>query len=838
MPNNNEVFRTGINVNANARTAVEGILKNLEAELSRMGSDQLKVSVGVDVDKATIEKQLKSVTNLIQGLLKNLKFDTQFPDLFKDLSNSNKDINQAVVALGKLHNALEALSKLPKAEISKLPNLSAKRMQKVLSDIDTKGADAVKIRASSPKASSKNSISVKVEPDVDPASFISEVQKKISAAGKPVKVDVSVGNVQAKSKSTGSNASGKTSTSSASDVEALSKQLKQYDGIIGKMERYVALQAKIASGETLGARDLKAFAKLDAEYNSAIQFLQTYQGKTKEAKAAIDSFKDSFNQAFDVARQSSLSKMGGELSAMEKVSDKYSKDYSERIASLKNTVSEINSIGKIDATNLEAVSNIFSRLGDATKGFSDINKNLKSFALPTVESEVSKYERLIESLNTYYDLLNKIRSGKGVTVKQQDQFADLDRTYNELTRLIQESKTGLNSLNIPIETVNELSAAFQRATENYKIFAQESKSNPITGHMSQLDNYYAQSADKSPELVGVLDSIQAKVNELRAMGPIELLDDAEVPTWVQLDSEIKKALADLKATVNQYNALDPKRLNDLRVTFKNFLNRNDNALSDSSLRNLAAEIEVLFNTAIWQKDFDVIQQKVSSFQNQVVSLNKTGQSFGTIWSDKMRSMVAWMASFGTVYDVINKAREGVQAIIEYDTALTNLGKVADESTAKLREFGQAAYDVANGIGATNIAVIDAAGEWARLGYSIEEAGELAKASTIYANVGELPSDEATKTLVSAMKAFELEADEAMRISDILNEVGNKYAVSSAELGDILQRSSAAMATAGESLEGVVALGTGAQEIVQNAENVGFKFLLPKHTVMYGVTFVA
>ena len=838
MPNNNEVFRTGINVNANARTAVEGILKNLEAELSRMGSDQLKVSVGVDVDKATIEKQLKSVTNLIQGLLKNLKFDTQFPDLFKDLSNSNKDINQAVVALGKLHNALEALSKLPKAEISKLPNLSAKRMQKVLSDIDTKGADAVKIRASSPKASSKNSISVKVEPDVDPASFISEVQKKISAAGKPVKVDVSVGNVQAKSKSTGSNASGKTSTSSASDVEALSKQLKQYDGIIGKMERYVALQAKIASGETLGARDLKAFAKLDAEYNSAIQFLQTYQGKTKEAKAAIDSFKDSFNQAFDVARQSSLSKMGGELSAMEKVSDKYSKDYSERIASLKNTVSEINSIGKIDATNLEAVSNIFSRLGDATKGFSDINKNLKSFALPTVESEVSKYERLIESLNTYYDLLNKIRSGKGVTVKQQDQFADLDRTYNELTRLIQESKTGLNSLNIPIETVNELSAAFQRATENYKIFAQESKSNPITGHMSQLDNYYAQSADKSPELVGVLDSIQAKVNELRAMGPIELLDDAEVPTWVQLDSEIKKALADLKATVNQYNALDPKRLNDLRVTFKNFLNRNDNALSDSSLRNLAAEIEVLFNTAIWQKDFDVIQQNVSSFQYQVVSLNKTGQSFGTIWSDKMRSMVAWMASFGTVYDVINKAREGVQAIIEYDTALTNLGKVADESTAKLREFGQAAYDVANGIGATNIAVIDAAGEWARLGYSIEEAGELAKASTIYANVGELPSDEATKTLVSAMKAFELEADEAMRISDILNEVGNKYAVSSAELGDILQRSSAAMATAGESLEGVVALGTGAQEIVQNAENVGFKFLLPKHTVMYGVTFVA
>ena len=76
-----------------------------------------------------------------------------------------------------------------------------------------------------------------------------------------------------------------------------------------------------------------------------------------------------------------------------------------------------------------------------------------------------------------------------------------------------------------------------------------------------------------------------------------------------------------------------------------------------------------------------------------------------------------------------------------------------------------------------------------------------------------------------MKAFGIEAEDAMSIVDKFNEVGNKYAISAAGIGEALQRSAAALAAGGNTIEESIGLIVAANDVIQNPESVG-KLLCP------------
>ena len=62
--------------------------------------------------------------------------------------------------------------------------------------------------------------------------------------------------------------------------------------------------------------------------------------------------------------------------------------------------------------------------------------------------------------------------------------------------------------------------------------------------------------------------------------------------------------------------------------------------------------------------------------------------------------------------------------------------------------------------------------WARLGYSMQEAGELAENTAILMNVSEFDNiTNATDTLVSALQAYK---DEGSDVADLSMEIINKY----------------------------------------------------------------
>lgn len=201
-------------------------------------------------------------------------------------------------------------------------------------------------------------------------------------------------------------------------------------------------------------------------------------------------------------------------------------------------------------------------------------------------------------------------------------------------------------------------------------------------------------------------------------------------------------------------------------------------------------------------------------------LGKLGASLKDQLLQAKDSFIQWLSVSSAVMLLLNQLRKMPKAVYEIDTAMTNLYKVTDEASSKYNQFLDSASKSAYKLGRSISSLVEQTANWAKLGFSLEEAEQLAKISSIYANVGEVDDDTAVNDIVTAMKAFNIEASNSITIVDKLNKLGNEYATSAAELGDGLSRSASAMATSGTDIDKTLAMLTGGTEITQNASEFG------------------
>lgn len=199
-----------------------------------------------------------------------------------------------------------------------------------------------------------------------------------------------------------------------------------------------------------------------------------------------------------------------------------------------------------------------------------------------------------------------------------------------------------------------------------------------------------------------------------------------------------------------------------------------------------------------------------------------GKSFGSTIKGAFQSISRYVGVSTLIYAAFNAVKNGIKEIVDLDTALVDLQKTTDANEAQLREFYYTANETAKALGSTTKEVIQAAADWSRLGYSIKDAQTMAETSSIFASISPgMDISMATDGLVSAMKAFDIEAEDALDgIASKINAIGNTQAVDNQDIVNVLTRSSAAMKEANNTLEETIALGTAATEITRDAEAVG------------------
>ena len=170
--------------------------------------------------------------------------------------------------------------------------------------------------------------------------------------------------------------------------------------------------------------------------------------------------------------------------------------------------------------------------------------------------------------------------------------------------------------------------------------------------------------------------------------------------------------------------------------------------------------------------------------------------------------------FRTIKNVVS---DMVQAVSDLDKSLVEVQKVTDLSGKSLEIFTSRAYKTGTEVARTGQEVIDATAIFARSGYEIEDALNLSKVAMVMMNVGDGidSTSEAATSLISVLKGYNLEANEAIKVTDLINEVSNNAAINFEDLTEGLTRTSAVFNQAGVSIENLTGLLTGAQEILQN-----------------------
>lgn len=199
-----------------------------------------------------------------------------------------------------------------------------------------------------------------------------------------------------------------------------------------------------------------------------------------------------------------------------------------------------------------------------------------------------------------------------------------------------------------------------------------------------------------------------------------------------------------------------------------------------------------------------------------------GKSLTITFKNALQSISKYVSASTLIYSAFGAFKNGVKNIIELDSALVDLKKTTDATSTQLENFYYDSNDVAKNLGVTTKEVIQATSEWSRLGYSIEDAKTMAENSSIFASISPgMDISSATDGLISAMKAFDIEANDSLDgIVSKINAIGNTQAVDNQDIVNVLTRSSSAMKEANNTLEETIALGTAATEITRDAESVG------------------
>ena len=384
----------------------------------------------------------------------------------------------------------------------------------------------------------------------------------------------------------------------------------------------------------------------------------------------------------------------------------------------------------------------------------------------------------------------------------------------------------LKQLNDYIKTLEE-----SLAKAGVKDFKTDNTYSMLNALQTDLSNVYTNSELGTANYQDLLDVFSKYDKQLKETGiNVKSLSSLFAALGIQIRNTTNAMRSSNRSAKNEQSLESlQKRLNNLLYTLRRYVEINKQIQKNPELMASYNSIVDELKTAARSGDQDLMEttldstaQKVAGLKAKVQELGLEGKTVGQVFSDLFGQHFSTAIAMGALHLLQGSLQQIYQNVVDIDTAMTELKKVTNETDSTYQSFLTEAGTRAKNIGTGVSSIVNATADYARLGYSLSDATKLADVSAIYYNVGDdLDSfDKATENIVGTMKAFNIQANDAISLVDKLNNVSNNYAVSSGDLGDILQRSASAMEAAGNTLDQTIALGTAMNSVIQNAETTG------------------
>lgn len=351
------------------------------------------------------------------------------------------------------------------------------------------------------------------------------------------------------------------------------------------------------------------------------------------------------------------------------------------------------------------------------RGFKQLQKLKADDILPTgVVSEVRERLRKAQSPEKVQEVSKGIYELQQRNVELKKQAASESKLANTRSRLHTQLERMNRAQNVTTTSMQRMGRAIDQATGK----GAEAQLNRIDVALKRISNS-AQDRQKTRELQKQLDLMQkqASMNAANLLGSVHGKISPE--NKQRIDAY---ALGTQALTVQTKDAIHQHKLLD--------------------------------------KEFQNVKRSVLSADQGMARFSKQ-------MSSAMFRIPIYAAGMAAMYAPLRMFKSAIQEIIEIDTQMTVLERVTDGSE-NMNTAMTASIDIAERLGNTIAEVNEGLINFARQGYRGDDLTAITEVATVMSNVSDLNVEDAASSLTAAMKGFNIEAQDSIRIVDSLNEV--------------------------------------------------------------------
>ena len=279
--------------------------------------------------------------------------------------------------------------------------------------------------------------------------------------------------------------------------------------------------------------------------------------------------------------------------------------------------------------------------------------------------------------------------------------------------------------------------------------------------------------------------------------------DMEIPVDFKIDSE--DIASKIKAAVNSITNIEL----DLSVN------------TDSVKKAVKGSVNEI--------EPDVDSSAINQLQNALQGVNNAGRQSQNIFSSLGGSIEeAFRSTYNVsnllqdvMYKMFEAGKKATETVKEFNDIKTNLAMATNADSDYIDNLMNDYNSLAQELGSLTSSVAESADSWLRQGRSMADTNSLIKDSLVLSKDAELSSSDASEILTATLNGFQLAADQASRINDILTSIDLESASGADSIGTALMKVASQANNAGVSLEKTSAIIATIKDVTQDSdESIG------------------
>lgn len=488
-----------------------------------------------------------------------------------------------------------------------------------------------------------------------------------------------------------------------------------------------------------------------------------------------------------------------------KTSATLNKDVKEQY--IKNSIADIKVLnGEVQEVNLK-----WKKVNEEIEKADKIQKQLaEELAKRNIKNEDSEeWKKLTSEVENYKKAIKDIqdKSKNGITSLSTDfdKFTESTKSFNDAMNTaaakaeeLGNTKTTFNDVINQLKEIDGLNFdSFEKLSASGNVTKYRDELGRVLTITKQIDSAGQESfsyklTDRFGKLADETDRVYSSINRLDK-GLDKLKNTAETRLAADLKNqidEVYQSMQNLEVEITKaQRAGDSKKVNQLTKEYG----------------KQSKELKVL------AEEYKEVNAQIRNQGGWMLNLKDS-------WTKAMRSFTTYISVTTVFYQAARAIRSMINEVKELDASLTEFKKVSDLAGNSLEKYVKQAYEMGETVAKTGREMIEAATEFRKSGFNDQDALKLGQIANLYTNIADesLSAGDAASFIIAQMKAFKIEADDAIRVVDALNEVSNNYAVSSAELATAIGKVSSTMAAGETTYEQTLGMLTAITEITRNS----------------------